>query len=216
MQTHQQFLKELTILYGARDIKSHNSEESEELPTELRYRLEKVNIEDETPFQELYASTQRFFDSERPITTEALEPYASEVANAIDSDQLSKAANTIVSHQLIPRERSLVTPDEHLDELLVEYLDELNAESNAELEQTSLGDQLSPTPHTLWQFPKSSTFAYFYYFTDDQYTRDKSEFITLDNQLTLLGRKREGLEVPIFDRDRMREQDWQLITEACQ
>lgn len=74
-------------------------------------------------------------------------------------------------------------------------------------------DELVPTPYTLWQFPKSDVYSYFYYLTDEHYAEEDSKYRLLDDQLNLMGRHRTGLEVGIFDRDRMREQLWQVIIE---
>lgn len=74
----------------------------------------------------------------------------------------------------------------------------------------TVAEQLKPTPHTLYQLPKRDTNAYIYYFTDGMYSRPDSKYKELDNQLTLLGRNREQLEVVIVDRDRVDEEIWQL------
>ncbi|MBO4248366.1 PadR family transcriptional regulator [Halomicrobium sp. IBSBa] len=76
------------------------------------------------------------------------------------------------------------------------------------------GDLLTPTPHTLYQLPKRDTNAYFYYFTDSQYSRQASKFKVLDNQLTLIGRNRTQAEVVMIDRDRIRTERWDLLTEG--
>jgi uncharacterized protein YwgA len=76
---------------------------------------------------------------------------------------------------------------------------------------SQLGDILTPTPHTLYQMPKRGTNAYFYYFTDSSYTEEDSKFFKLDEQLTLFGRRRSRLEVAIIDRDRMRDEMWDVL-----
>lgn len=78
----------------------------------------------------------------------------------------------------------------------------------------TIGEELLPTPHTLWQMPKRDTEAYFYYFTDDAYKSPDSIFKTLDDQLTLLGRNRQQLEVAIIDRDRVRPEVWNVLLEG--
>ncbi|EMA27541.1 hypothetical protein [Haloarcula japonica] len=188
IREHRELLAELTALYGVREVKRRSTEELdiEELPTELRHQLTEAGIQNETQFHELYVDTQRSFNS--GATAE------SHVSESIDN--LVSAPTPTLS-------------DDSIAEVNVKPIS--SDESSAEPEQTSLRDQLSPTPYTLWQFPKSDVFAYFYYFTDEIYTQDESKFTTLDDQLTLLGRNRGGLEVGIFDRDRMAEQVWQLI-----
>lgn len=62
--------------------------------------------------------------------------------------------------------------------------------------------------------PKRDTEAYFYYFTDDVYKSPDSKFKELDDQLTLLGRNRQQLEVAIIDRDRVRPQIWSTLLEG--
>lgn len=79
-------------------------------------------------------------------------------------------------------------------------------------EPKTVGEKLRPTPHTLYQMPKRDTNAYFYYFTDDSYTESDSKYKALDDELTLFGRNRSGLEVAMIDRDRIRPQLWDTLT----
>ncbi len=76
---------------------------------------------------------------------------------------------------------------------------------------TTFGERLQATPHTLYQMPKRETNAYFYYFTDDSYSREDSKFKALDDELTLLGRNRSQLEVAMIDRDRIRIELWDAL-----
>lgn len=78
----------------------------------------------------------------------------------------------------------------------------------------TVSEELSPTPHTLWELPKNDTLAYFYYFTDETYSNDGSKFKRLDDCLTILGRHRSGLEVVIIDRDRLTPITWDAITDG--
>lgn len=77
-------------------------------------------------------------------------------------------------------------------------------------------DSLIPTPHTFLQLPKGQTEAYFYYFTDETYTRKESKYRTLDNRLTLLGRHRTGLKVIVIDRDRISPEFWETVIDALE
>lgn len=79
---------------------------------------------------------------------------------------------------------------------------------------STMGDVLTPTPHTLYQLPKRDTNAYFYYFTDHSYSAEDSKFRDLDDQLTLFGRNRSQVEVAMIDRDRIRHELWDTIIEA--
>lgn len=79
---------------------------------------------------------------------------------------------------------------------------------------STLGDVLTPTPHTLYQLPKRDTNAYFYYFTDHSYSAQDSKFRALDEQLTLFGRNRSQVEVAMIDRDRIRMELWDTIIEG--
>jgi len=79
---------------------------------------------------------------------------------------------------------------------------------------STLGDVLTPTPHTLYQLPKRDTNAYFYYFTDHSYSAQDSKFHSLDEQLTLFGRNRSQVEVAMIDRDRMRAELWDTVIEG--
>lgn len=74
--------------------------------------------------------------------------------------------------------------------------------------------ELRPTPHTLWQMPKRDTNAYFYYFTDATYSAPESKFRKLDDELTLLGRHRSGLEVIIVNREHYRMETWQAFLDG--
>lgn len=78
----------------------------------------------------------------------------------------------------------------------------------------TVGDELQPTPFTLWQMPKRETDAYFYYFTDESYSQSGSKYRVLDEELTLLGRNRQGLQVGIIDRDRIRDELWRAFIEG--
>lgn len=77
-----------------------------------------------------------------------------------------------------------------------------------------IGEALRATPHTLFQLPKEDPEAYFYYFTDEQYTDESSKFRTLDSCLTTLGRYRKGIEVVVIDRDRLPSPVWDLLIEG--
>ncbi|WP_135665329.1 hypothetical protein [Halorhabdus rudnickae] len=81
----------------------------------------------------------------------------------------------------------------------------------ADQKPETVGESLTPTPHTLWQLPKRETNAYFYYFTDAQFTESDSKYKHLDNALTLLGRNRAQLEVAIIDRDRTKPELWDAL-----
>lgn len=187
---HRDLLTKLTALYSVLEAKRRTEKlDVEELPNELRHQLTEADIQSETQYQDLYTDMQRSLNS-----GETVDSAVSESIDNIVSAPPATLSDDITSEINVERFR----PDG----------------SDIEPELTSLRDQLSPTPYTLWQFPKSDVFAYFYYFTDEIYTRDQSKFTTLDDQLTLLGRNRGGLEVGIFDRDRMAEQTWQLIIQG--
>ena len=75
----------------------------------------------------------------------------------------------------------------------------------------TVAESLKPTPHTLYQLPKRDTNAYLYYFTDSTYSQPNSKYKQLDDELTLLGRHRQQLEVVIIDRDRTDPDLWGLL-----
>ena len=188
---HQEILTELTALYSVRELKhrSTNESDTENLPTELQHHLTDAGIQSETQFQEFYMDIQDSLNSE--------EIGELQVSGSVDNPVSADTPNLLDDP----------TPKYNTEPMIPDGSDEKS-------EISSLQNQLSPTPYTLWQFPKSDVFAYFYYFTDEIYTQDESKFTTLDNQLTLLGRNRGGLEVGIFDRDRMAEEAWQLIIQG--
>ncbi|WP_338739488.1 hypothetical protein [Haloplanus salilacus] len=78
-------------------------------------------------------------------------------------------------------------------------------------EPKPVAELLQPTPHTLYQLPKRDTNAYIYYFTDSTYSQPNSKYKQLDDQLTLLGRHRQQLEVVIIDRDRTDPTLWKIL-----
>lgn len=105
-------------------------------------------------------------------------------------------------------------------ELNVEALFDPDARSEFETvasdarNRETVASQLRPTPHTLWQMPKRETNAYFYYFTDATYSGEDSKFRQLDDELTLLGRHRKGIEVVFIDRDRYRMEHWRAFLDG--